>query len=77
MNTMGTIASRQAAIEFTRAHERDGCHNCKHGQRLPLLPQQRYASLECGRFGFFVRVADTCMHYAIVPALPAVEGGNP
>ena len=72
---MGTIASRQVAIEFTRAHERDGCHNCKHVKRLPLLPNHHYPRLECARYGFFVKVADTCMHYAPAPALPAIEGG--
>ncbi|MBS0505811.1 MAG: hypothetical protein JSR53_00350 [Proteobacteria bacterium] len=79
---MGTIASCQAAIAFTHAHERDGCGNCKHVQRLPLQPGQRYEKLQCGRYGFWVRAADTCMHYAPTPApapaataLPTIEGG--
>lgn len=38
MNTMGTIASIQAAIEFRHSFERDGCQNCQHGRRLPLQP---------------------------------------
>ena len=79
MNTMGTIASIQAAIEFRHSFEHDGCQNCQHGRRLPLQPQQRWPSLKCGRYGFFVNAADTCMHYAPAPAataLPTIEGGG-
>ena len=60
--TMGTIKSRQAAMDFQSAGQRSGCRDCKHGQQeyTDRMPPYDTAGWECKLGAFNVSAMAIC-----------------
>ena len=59
---MGTIKSRQAAMDFQSAGQRSGCRDCKHGKQVIVdrMPPYDTAGWECKLGGFKVSAMAIC-----------------